>query len=161
MGSPEFVGLHGDARTLFQLQGLGRLLLFWFPVAAVTGAAVAFAWSLPGGLALGLLVAVTQGIRALGWPFLSVAHWGYRLEPEVLLVQRGVLFRTLVAIPRSRIQHVDVRQGPLERLVGLVRIQVHTASGLGADGSIPGLAPDQAERLRNALVAESTSGDGV
>jgi len=39
---------------------------------------------------------------------------------------------------------------------------VHTASGLGADGSIPGLERPIAEQLRDRLVrAEERSDDGV
>lgn len=102
-----------------------------------------------------------QALLALWWPWLSFPRWGWRLDPDVLRIRRGVLFRTEVAIPTARIQHVDIRQGPLDQLVGLARLQVHTASGLGADGWIPGLTPGDAEALRVHLTRGLQRGDGV
>lgn len=165
---PGFTPLDERARTLFQLQGLGTLLVFWVPACGallvgllllgpVAGARVPFPVA---ALAVGGLF-VLQALRAVGWPFLSAPRWGWRLEPDVFLVRRGVWFRTVVAIPRARVQHVDLRQGPLEQLVGLSRLQVHTASGLGADGTVPGLDPEVAESLRRALVAGAKGDDGV
>jgi membrane protein YdbS with pleckstrin-like domain len=61
-------------------------------------------------------------------------------------------------VPTNRIQHVDVRQGPLEQWLGLSRVLVYTASGMGADGVIPGLNVETAEALRDQLVR--TEGDG-
>jgi membrane protein YdbS with pleckstrin-like domain len=163
-----FTPLDGRARTLFHLQAAWTWFAFWVPTCAI-GLGVLLAIGPPLGvrspfpLAAGLAggVLFLQGLRAVWWPALATGRWGYRLEPEVLLVRRGVWFRTVVAIPRSRIQHVDLRQGPLEQLVGLTRLQVHTASGLGPDGTIPGLDPEIAEALRRALVAGHKGSDGV
>ena len=44
--------------------------------------------------------------------------------------------------------------------MGLARVQIHTASGLGGDGAIPGLELDVAESLRDQLV-EVDGDDGV
>jgi membrane protein YdbS with pleckstrin-like domain len=55
---------------------------------------------------------------------------------------------------------VDVKQGPLEQWLRLARVRIHTASGIGADGVIPGLTLDQAELLRDRLVRPSGN-DGV
>ena len=71
-----------------------------------------------------------------------------------------MLIRSIVAIPTSRIQHVDTRQGPIEQWMGLARLQVHTASGVGGDGMIPGLELPVAEALRDQLV-DVDGEDGV
>jgi membrane protein YdbS with pleckstrin-like domain len=55
---------------------------------------------------------------------------------------------------------VDTRQGPLERVFGLSRLLVFTAAGMSADGSIPGLRTDEAERLRD-LLSRRGGDDGV
>jgi membrane protein YdbS with pleckstrin-like domain len=156
----DFVSLDPGARTLFQLQALWGLVVFWMPASFGLVALLTWLVDLPVGLALGGSLLALQVVRAVAWPVLAFRQWGYRLEADVLLVRRGVLYRTVTAIPRSRIQHVDVRQGPLEQLVGLARLQVHTASGLGADGAIPGLSPEDADLLRKALV-DARGHDGV
>jgi len=53
-------------------------------------------------------------------------------------------------IPYRRVQFVDTDQGPLERLLGLAQLVVHTASP-GTAGWIPGLDAGQAEKLRERL----------
>lgn len=165
---PGFTPLDERARALFQLQGLGTLLAFWVPACGLLLVGLLLLGPLAGApvpfpvaaLAAGGLF-VVQALRALLWPYLAAPRWGWRLEPDVFLVRRGVWLRTVVAIPRARVQHVDLRQGPLEQLVGLSRLQVHTASGLGADGTVPGLDPDVAESLRRELVAGARGDDGV
>jgi membrane protein YdbS with pleckstrin-like domain len=58
-------------------------------------------------------------------------------------------------IPYSRIQHVDYTQGPLARLYGLASVVVRTASADGGAVRIPGLRPDDAVALREALAARA------
>jgi uncharacterized protein len=142
------------ARILLVLQALAAFVFFWMP--ASFGVFVLLAWALgdlrSAAIGAGAL-ATLQGVRALVWPLLAWSRWGWRLDvdPGVLQIRRGVFFRTTTAIPLGRVQHVDVGQGPLERAPGLVRLQVNTASGLGADGVVPGLDADVAEQLRQAL----------
>jgi len=91
-------------------------------------------------------------LGALWLPTLAFDRWGYALSEKELLVRRGLWVRQFTSIPTSRIQHVDTQQGPLEQLFGLTRLLVYTASGQGADSVIPGLEPEEAERLRDHLV---------
>jgi uncharacterized protein len=59
---------------------------------------------------------------------------------------------TVSVIPYARIQFVDTRQGPLDRLFGLAQLVVHTAA-LGTSGRLPGLDASLAEQLRERLAA--------
>lgn len=137
--------------NLWRVQGLVRLFTFWLPVLGVlsvlvTGrfgfaAAAAFV-----GAGLSLVAALT-----LLWPALSWRSFGYAVREHDLLVQRGVLLRHTVSVPLGRIQHVDLRQGPIERLWGLTNLLVYTAAGMNADGSIPGLDEETASWLRDEL----------
>ncbi|MCB9663679.1 MAG: PH domain-containing protein [Alphaproteobacteria bacterium] len=149
--------LPARARTLFYLQAFSRLALFWLPATAVAVAALTSAWSLRGALGVGGAWLLFQGLLAVWMPALEHAHFAWTERDSDLLVSRGVLVRTVTAIPAQRIQHVDVRQGLLERSLGLARLMVYTASGAGADGVIPGLTLDTAEALRDRLV--SVGGD--
>ncbi|MCB9686131.1 MAG: PH domain-containing protein [Alphaproteobacteria bacterium] len=156
-----FVPPSPRARALFHLQALSRLVLFWLPAVTIAGMVGAATWSFGGSVAVGGTFLFLQALLALWWPWLSFRALGWHLGPNELLVRRGVLVRQITAIPLSRIQHVDVRQGPLEQAFGLARLHVHTASGLGADGTIPGLEPEDAERLRQELTRSAKADDGV
>lgn len=155
-------GQHLDPRApqLWRLQALFRLMMFWVPLSAVLGSALAWV-TRP---ALGVLFAATilgvQGLLALFWPALSYERFRYALREPDLLVTRGVLFRSWTSVPYERIQFVDTRQGPLERLFGLSRVLVYTASGAGADAVIPGLAEETATNLRDRL-SRRGGDDGV
>lgn len=157
---PELEGLDPRARLLFYLQAFSRLLLFWVPVTTVGILVASSLLTVVVGVLGGLGWLFLQFLIALWWPALAFDRWGYAVRDEDLLIRRGVLVRSFTAIPRTRIQHVDTKQGPLEQWFGLARVQIYTASGVGADGVIPGLALEDAEAIRDRLV-EVAGDDGV
>jgi hypothetical protein len=63
-----------------------------------------------------------------------------------------VLFRRVIFVPRSRIQHTDVNQGPIERHFGLAHLVLHTAGTESASVTLPGLDQDLAIGIRQQLV---------
>ena len=160
MSDEPLTPLAPQARVLFYLQALARLVFFWIPVTGVGVATGAAMWSAMYSVVLGLGWLFVLFLIAVWMPALAHARYGYALRDEDLLIARGVLIRSIVAIPTSRIQHVDTRQGPIEQWMGLARLQVHTASGVGGDGMIPGLERPGAEALRDQLV-DVDGEDGV
>lgn len=143
---------------LWRVQGGVRLLTFWLPASLVLGGVlwVRFGF-VPGALAGGGLFLIQSALVVL-WPALAWRRFGYEVRSRDLLVQQGVFFQHSVCIPLDRIQHVDTRQGPIERAWGVSRLVVYTAAGLAADGSIPGLDEAEAGRLRDRLIRRP--GDG-
>ena len=81
------------------------------------------------------------------------ASWRWALREDDVLARYGVVFRVARSIPRVRVQHVDVHSGPIDRALGLVEVSLHVAGSAGPVLTIPGLAPAEAEALREALVA--------
>ena len=77
---------------------------------------------------------------------------GYAERDNDLLIRKGVMFKSMVVVPYGRMQYVDVEAGPLDRKLGLAKVQLHTAS-VGTDAQIPGLPPDEAARLRDRLAS--------
>ena len=69
-------------------------------------------------------------------------------------LRRGVLWQIVTHVPRSRVQHTDVSQGPLERRYGLGTLVVYTAGTDHARVALPGLAHEVARALRDELRAE-------
>jgi membrane protein YdbS with pleckstrin-like domain len=99
----------------------------------------------------------------------AASHWGpavryrttwVRLDADGLEYEHGWLWRHHVSVPRSRIQHTDVTQGPYERRFGLATLVVYTAGTAHASISIEGLSHETALAFRDALLARD-AGDGA
>ena len=124
-------------------------------VAAVT-AVVALLVGLPIGLAEasdGLIAAgvvVALGVVAELFVRRRVRTWAYAEREDDLLVRRGVLFSRLSVVPYGRMQFIDVTAGPVERSFRLATVKMHTAAA-ASDARIPGLAREEAARLRDRL----------
>ena len=101
---------------------------------------------------LGLTAAATT---ALVWPGIDVPRRGYALRAHDILFRKGVLWRSVTAIPFNRIQHVETSSTPLDRRFGLATLQLFTAGGSGADLKIDGLDRDLAERMRQDILAKT------
>jgi membrane protein YdbS with pleckstrin-like domain len=155
-----YTQLDRKAISLWRLQGLVRLGLLGTPAAVLCAIFLGSMshWSL--GIAAATCLFLFGLGRSLLWPPLSWKAYGYSIREHEILIKSGVLFRRWTSIPFHRVQHLDTRQGPIERLLGLARLQIYTASGLSADGSIPGLAQSTAEALRDSL-SRRGGDDGV
>jgi len=107
----------------------------------VTGTAAAYGAAAAAALAAaGLSPFVARRYRS----------WGYAEREDDLLVRRGVMFSRLSVVPYGRMQFIDVTAGPLERMLGLATVRLHTAAA-ATDARIPGLEREEAERLRDRL----------
>ena len=103
----------------------------------------------------GIVVIVVAVVLALVADFLlgrRVRAWGYAERAEDLIVRRGVMVKRQSVVPYGRMQFVDVKAGPLEQLMGLATVQLHTAAA-HSDARIPGLPAAEAQRLRDQLSA--------
>ncbi|MFD9406273.1 PH domain-containing protein [Streptomyces sp. NPDC059989] len=143
---PEWVGLPGGLLTLRRL-----LLVGWTGLFAVVTGVLLGLFAGPAWAALGL---VWLAVLAWGWVLLgrNWRSWRYAERADDLLISRGVLWREQTVVPYGRMQLVEVASGPLERRFGLASVQLHTAAA-ATDAKIPGLAPAEAERLRDHLTA--------
>ncbi|MGC3953773.1 MAG: PH domain-containing protein [Propionicimonas sp.] len=110
---------------------------------------------LPGWLGWVPWTVTGVGLVWLGWMTIRAWRWarafGYAEREADLLITSGLWSRQLVAIPYSRMQSVQVRSGPLERLWGLSRVSLVTAS-IETSATIPGLEAAVATALRDRLI---------
>ena len=135
-----------------RLAVLRRGLLAAWALVALVVLLVLWRLDLLGGRLVGLAALAVLGAAVWGWWLVGrvVARWGYVETDEELAITRGSLYRRLVVVPYGRMQYVDVQAGPLDQLVGLATVQLHTASP-GTTATIPGLLPAEAARLRDRL----------
>ena len=99
------------------------------------------------GFAAASLVVGALLLRFVGRRYRS---WGYAEREDDLLIRRGVMFARLSVVPYGRMQFIDVTAGPIERSFGLATVRMHTAAA-ASDARIPGLAREEAARLRDRL----------
>jgi uncharacterized protein len=124
---------------------------------AVGGAAALLEWPLALMTPIALL-----GIGWMAWvPAASYRHYAYQVGDVDVRVMHGWWTRRVAVVLHSRIQHVDTRQGPIERAMGLATVVVFTAGSVGAMVAIPGIALAQAEALRDLLARLSGAEDAV
>jgi len=90
-----------------------------------------------------LVVLVLGGMTVGVAPGLRWRMWRYEIRPDEIDLQRGILWIDRTLVPLARIQHVDTRQGPLQRRFGLSTVVFYTAAG-----------PNQIPELSTAVAAE-------
>jgi membrane protein YdbS with pleckstrin-like domain len=115
-----------------------------------------------GARLLTMLAVIVAGAGFGAW--LGRARWRrtrWKLDTIGLRVRRGVLWHIEVLVPRSRVQHLDVERGPLERHFGLATLVVHTAGSQTQALRQTGLADADAVALRDALIPEARDGDAL
>jgi membrane protein YdbS with pleckstrin-like domain len=86
------------------------------------------------------------------WPKLEYRRTSYVLDERGIEIRSGVLWRAVTNVPRSRVQHIDVSQGPLERAYRLGRLVIYTAGTDHSRIELPGLGYHVAFALRNHLL---------
>ncbi len=158
---PDIDELIGPSQTLEpEIQGVWAIQST--VSAAVLGvvASVAFSIVPPGGAWIGGVVFVLATVLGVVFSVLRYRIWTYQVRKDSLYLKRGVLTRVNTVAPYVRIQHVDTRRGPIERIFGLATTVVYTAGSRGADVSIPGLTPERANDLQARLKQLAIAAEG-
>ncbi len=127
------------------LRSLPQLLIAFVPIVFSTSGRTA---------ALASLV-VTVGFGAFFVPLLvaQYARFRYRVSPGEITIQRGVFSQQTRVIPIERIQRVEIVQPLLARVFGTARVDLMTAGGAGAEGTLEYVSLAEAHRLRDAVRA--------
>jgi uncharacterized protein len=90
------------------------------------------------------LVVLSVGVM----PGLRWRRWRYEIRPDEVDLQRGIFWIARTLVPLARIQHVDTRQGPLQRRFGLATVVFYTAAG---PNQIPELSTPVAADVRDRI----------
>jgi len=99
------------------------------------------------------LIATSLLVWSTHWlPAMSYRAAGYIVTDRDIEIRRGIWWKTVTTIPRSRVQHTDLARGPLMRRFGIAKLVIHTAGTQHATVELPGLSKEDAERIRDHLV---------
>lgn len=104
------------------------------------------------GLTLGVVAVTIICVFFTGYKKIADPLKYYALREYDLSFQSGWIFRKKVTQPITRIQHIELKRGPIERKVGLATLQVFSAGGALHTFEIPGLALSKAQKLRQYIL---------
>lgn len=65
-------------------------------------------------------------LAPLAYPWLGYGH-----DDRVAIARTGWLTRTIVAIPHHRLQSLNVSQGPIDHMLGVATVSLHTSKSAG------------------------------
>jgi len=152
----EFEAMPAAARTLWSLICYLRAVFFSLVMLAVLGGV----WTTDSADGLPTWLLVLAPLLGIGLLFTWAALWPgavwsrkrWRLTALALELNTGVIFRREMTVPRSRVQHTEVTQGPLQRRFGLATLTTFTAGERFAAVSIGGLEESRARAVRDELL---------
>lgn len=98
-------------------------------------------------------ILVAAVVAAAGWVWVGYRYrsWRFELTDEWIHARWGVITRRAATIPRNRIQTLTSENGPLDRLMGLTSVTIHTAGAGAPNLDIPHLDDATVEWLRGEL----------
>lgn len=107
---------------------------------------------------------VVVGVFLIVYTNLLYESYTFLLTDDMILIEKGVIWKRKNAIPYSRVQNVNITCRPLERILGLSTVHVHTA-GMGmayAEGKVPGIPfPDELSEIILRKVRTFKYGSGL
>ena len=77
---------------------------------------------------------------------------GYALREKDIVHIKGVINRKQVAVPFNRVQHCEIKAGPIQRYFNLKTLEIYTAGGHSSDLSIAGLKGEDAQVLKDFII---------
>ncbi|MGB3473004.1 MAG: PH domain-containing protein [Erythrobacter sp.] len=105
-------------------------------------------------LPFGVLIALVVFVALVFIVRLPMRRWqarGYNMSVDRLRVVRGIMWRSDTVVPFSRVQHIDVDQGPIERYLDIATLTLHTAGSHNASVHLPGLNHAVATQMREDI----------
>ena len=132
-----------------------RAACFWGPVflASLATNAIALA-DTPFSGVLPVLIGLIGLSGILVAPDRIYRRLGYAIDGRLLRTVRGWLFHTDTVVPFVRVQHIDVTRGPFDKMFGTATLVVHTAGTHNSVVTLPGLSPERAAEIREAIRSE-------
>lgn len=103
----------------------------------------------------GLIVLPGAGllVSLMAWfAYKSAKVIGYAVREHDLILQSGIFWRKQTIQPITRIQHVEITRGPLDKRFGLANLRLYSAGTGHLTFEIPGLPEDLAERIKGFIL---------
>jgi membrane protein YdbS with pleckstrin-like domain len=103
----------------------------------------------------GILIVFTLTVLILTPAVFKVKS--YALRQRDIMYRSGLLFRSTTVVPFNRVQHVELKTSPIDRMFKLSRLKIYTAGGSQSDLTIPGISPEKASRIKEMIIAKTAA----
>jgi membrane protein YdbS with pleckstrin-like domain len=159
--------LHPGARWLFRLRVYSTLfaLVIFFVFFGVMSTIEFVMKEIPSVIstAIILFISLLVLLIILGEIYARMAYnrWLYEIGHDSIRLERGIIWKKYSNIPYERVQNIDIHRGIIARIIGFSSLQVQTAGysvpvrrgyGAGAEGSIPAVNINEAEKIREYVL---------
>ena len=107
----------------------------------------------------GSIIYLISAVAILGaiYSVISFFKYYFYLEDGNLIVQKGVLKRSMLEIPFDRIQSINFEQNVLHRVFNVVKLNMDTAGSSGSELQLNALNHDMASALSNYILSHKTN----
>ncbi|MDO5700233.1 MAG: PH domain-containing protein [Bowdeniella nasicola] len=114
-------------------------------------------------IAVLIIVALVIVVLAIGGAFfyLSWRYTKYAIGEEAVYFHKGIIFRSQRHARLNRVQAVDLVRPLLARFVGLAAVEIESAGGSDSNVRITYLREDEAEAVRNEILARAAGVQGT
>lgn len=85
---------------------------------------------------------------------LSFPNKGYAIRQKDLHYRTGYLTHKTISIPFNRIQHVEIRQGFISKMLDLAILKIYTAGNSAYDLSLKGISLETAEEMKQIVTSK-------
>lgn len=127
------------------------LVLFIDTIAYFIFSDIDYVWIIAGCVALACVICLPIHIFLINKGF---SYKGYAIREYDIHYKTGYFTRKITTIPIHRIQHLEIRQGFISRILKLAKLVVYTAGDHGADLSIKGISVETAEDIKQLLTSK-------
>jgi len=85
---------------------------------------------------------------------LSFPNKGYAIRQKDLHYRTGYLTHKTISVPFNRIQHVEIRQGFISKMLDLAVLKIYTAGNSAHDLSLKGISLETAEEIKMIVTSK-------
>lgn len=156
--------LHPGARWVFRVRG------YFTPFFIAVILAISFRRVVDVGtnfiIGLALLIILGEIYARLAYD-----NWKYKFTSTELKTEKGIIWKRYISIPYQRVQNVEIRRGILARIFNFSSLDIHTAGysgvyrrgfgGTMAEGHIPAVSVEDAEKIRESLIKKIGKRSGL
>ena len=143
-----FRRLSVKSKTVWMIQGVITAIFTFIGLGGLIWATLHFDWPRWIIVTAAVFCVLEAFVVIYLSPKLQWEHFYYEIREQEVEIQRGIFVIKKTLIPMVRVQHVDVKQGPILKKYGLSTLTISTAATVH---EIPALEEDIAEEIRHAI----------
>jgi membrane protein YdbS with pleckstrin-like domain len=150
-----FVKVERIASLIFVAIVSPVLLLIW----VLVGFFVREAFDMPQwlGLLAWLVLTLLGVFSSFYLPKRTYETTSWQLKDSGIEIQRGIWWKHQIFIPRDRIQHTDIKQGPMMRSFGIATLVINTGGTHEPSIPLAGILIETAQSIRDQLSTQGAA----